>query len=437
MGAWGTSISGNDTAMDLRQEYSAAFYKYPVDEALEKIDSYVRANICDESDEEEFCNYYYSLAEFMWKKGILTDKVRDKAISMIDSGFGLEIWADSGDKVLKARKKTLSEFREKLLSPLPKKKAIKPNVNVERIFEDGDIIAVQLQTAGKKYTQNWAKPMSDEEFHSYDGKYVLMQLVRCRSSWESEIVPEVKDWWAEFRLFDVIYDTVPDEVDISKLKLARMPEGQFESMFYCASKMYYFKRRNYKLLGNSKDGLDAKLKNYNCISWDVNRDHYNPDSKIVSSIGNESCCEEFNDSQECLESIYYYANIYDRGLYHLSEEEKKTLFDSEAKEIRKNIDTALEAGGKLLSISHGRAIGIVTVCGKHVDNLYIQGRFQNHGFGTELLRYALSVAGEGAYVDVPEEKIAMIKTCHKAGLVMETSDKPGYIGFTKNKPEEA
>ena len=184
------------------------------------------------------------------------------------------------------------------------------------------------------------------------------------------------------------------------------------------------------MLGNSKDGLDAKLKNYNCISWDVNRDHYNPDSKIVSSIGNESCCEEFNDSQERLESIYYYANLYDRGLYHLSEEEKKTLFDSEAKEIRKNIDTALEAGGKLLSISHGRAIGIVTVCGKHVDNLYIQGRFQNHGFGTELLRYALSVAGDGAYVDVPEDKIAMIKTCRKAGLTEVQSDMPGYIRFT-------
>lgn len=438
MGAWGTSISGNDTAMDLRQEYSAAFYKYPVDEALEKIDSYVRANICDESDEEEFCNYFYSLAEFMWKKGILTDKVRDKAISMIDSGFGLEIWADSGDKVLKARKKTLSEFREKLLSPLPKKKAIKPNVNVERIFEDGDIIAVQLQTAGKKYTQNWAKPMSDEEFHSYDGKYVLMQLVRCWSSWASVIVPEVKDWWAVFRLFDVIYDTVPDEADVSRLKLARIPEGRFQPVFTCESKMYYFKRRNYKLLGNDKTGLDdVESNSYSFIYWSVNKDWRNPDSIILSSVNNNSLCGEFTGSEELLESIYYYANLYDRGLYHLSEEEKKTLFDSEAKEIRKNIDTALEAGGKLLSISHGRAIGIVTVCGKHVDNLYIQGRFQNHGFGTELLRYALSVAGEGAYVDVPEEKIAMIKTCHKAGLVMETSDKPGYIGFTKNKPEEA
>ena len=233
MGAWSTSIGGNDTAMDLQQEYCAAFYKYPVDEALEKIDSYVREHMCDESDEEEFCNYYYSLADFMWKKGILTDAVRDKAVSMIDSGFGLDIWAESGDKIFNARKKALSEFRQKLLSPQPKKKSIKPNVNVERIFEDGDIIAVQLQTAGKKYTHNWAKPMSEEEFHSYDGKYV--------------------------------------------------------------------------------------------------------------------------------------------------------------------------------------------------DNLYIEGRFKRNGFGTELLSYALSLAGDGAYEDVPEDKIGMIKTCRKCGLVEGESDRAGII----------
>jgi len=430
MGAWSTSITGNDTASDLRQEYCAAFYKYPVDEALEKIDSYVRTHMCDESDEEEFCDYYYSLAEFMWKKGILTDEVRDKAISMIDSKFGLDIWAESGEKTLRSREKVLATFREKLLLPQPKKKSIKPNVNVERIFEDGDIIAVQLQTVGKKYTQNWAKPMSEEEFHSYDGKYVLMQLVRCRSSWSSVIVPEVKNWWAVFRLFDVIYDTVPDEADVSRLKLARIPEGRFQPVFTCESKMYYFKRRNYKLLGNDKTGLDdIESNNYSHIFWSVNKDWSNPDSIILSSVNNNTLCGEFTGSEELLESIYYYANIYDRGLYHLSEEEKKTLFEFEAKEIRKNIDTALEAGGKLLSISHGRAIGIVTVCGECVDNLYIQGRFQNHGFGTELLRYAFSVAGEDAYVDVPENKIAMIKTCQRAELMEKESGKPGYIRF--------
>jgi hypothetical protein len=63
-----------------------------------KIDEYVRREMFDESDQEEWCNYYYSLADFMWKKGILTDDVREKAIEMIDTEFGLELWAEAGAK---------------------------------------------------------------------------------------------------------------------------------------------------------------------------------------------------------------------------------------------------------------------------------------------------------------------------------------------------
>ena len=111
MGTWNTSVTGNDTAQDLYSDYTAAFYKYSVEDALIKIDEYVRKEMCDESDSIEWCNYYYSLADFMWKKGILTDTVRNKAIEMIDSGFGLEIWEEAGEKTLNARKKALASFK--------------------------------------------------------------------------------------------------------------------------------------------------------------------------------------------------------------------------------------------------------------------------------------------------------------------------------------
>ena len=48
MGSWGAGISGNDTAMDLRSEYQAAFYYFDVETALEKIDAYVRREGFDE-----------------------------------------------------------------------------------------------------------------------------------------------------------------------------------------------------------------------------------------------------------------------------------------------------------------------------------------------------------------------------------------------------
>ena len=164
MGTWNTSVTGNDTAKDLYIEYTDAFYKFDVEEALRRIDNYIRTEMFDESDEEEWCNYIYSLADFMWKKGILTDSIRNKAVEMIDSGFGLELWQEAGQKTLDSRKKKLAEFKEKLLSPQPPKKKIKPNVQTERIFDDGDIIAVQLQTVGKPYTKQESKPISKKIF---------------------------------------------------------------------------------------------------------------------------------------------------------------------------------------------------------------------------------------------------------------------------------
>ena len=52
MGAWSTSVTGNDTAADLKDEYTCAFYRYPQEEALQKIEAYVRG-MFDESDPGE------------------------------------------------------------------------------------------------------------------------------------------------------------------------------------------------------------------------------------------------------------------------------------------------------------------------------------------------------------------------------------------------
>ncbi len=295
MGTWSTSITGNDTAMDLRTEYTAAFFKYDVPEALKLIDDYVRKEMFDESDAEEWCNYYYSLADFMWKKGILTDEVRDKAIEMIDSGFGLELWAEEGEKTLKARQKALGQFKEKLLSPQPAKKKIKPNVNLEPIFNAGDVIAIQLQTAGKPYTEAEDYPLSEEEFHSFDGKWVLLQSLGCHSSWSSYIVPEIKDYWAHFRLFDGIYDTVPAEIDVSKLQQIKIFSGTAEyTQFYCESNMFYFKKRNYKILCNSSRFPIMKNNLNSGIFFGINRPHYNADSYIIVSLGMSKPKKFFN-----------------------------------------------------------------------------------------------------------------------------------------------
>ena len=418
MGTWNTSVTGNDTAKDLYIEYTAAFYKFDVEEALKRIDSYIRTEMFDESDEEEWCNYIYSLADFMWKKGILTDSIRSKTIEMIDSGFGLELWTEAGQKTLDSRKKKLTEFKEKLLSPQPPKKKIKPNVHTERIFDDGDIIAVQLQTSGKPYTEQDSKPISEEDFHNFDGKYVLMQLVNCYASWTSSIVPEVKDYWACFRLFDGIYDTVPNDVDLLSLKDALIHQGQrISSIFTCESNMFYFKRRNYKVICNRKDllsGLDTNSNN--SIFWGINKPWSNPDSQIVAAMGTQIIIGEFSGTTEQVEHICRYANRYGRFDYSLSREENEARYITEEKIIAEKINKVISSGGKLYSISFGREIGIVTVHNGHIDNLYIEGKYQRNGFGTRLFEYVLSIAGKQAYIDVPVSSKELLHICDKLGL---------------------
>ena len=102
MGAWSVSVTGNDTAQDLKSEYQAAFFYNDVETALEKIERYVRAEMCDESDEEEWCNYIYSLADFMWKKGILIDEIRQKARHATDEELrhNLERAIDNGNYIM-------------------------------------------------------------------------------------------------------------------------------------------------------------------------------------------------------------------------------------------------------------------------------------------------------------------------------------------------
>lgn len=292
MGAWSTSITGNDLANDLLSEYTAAFSHYDVQTALEKIEGYVRREEgCSEADPGEWCDFFYSLANFMWKKGILTEEVKQHAVEMIDSGFGLELWEEAGASMLAARKKALAKFRAQLLSPMPEKKKIKPNVYLTDIFETGDLIAIQLQTAGKRYLGS-NKKLSDEAFQALDGKYILLQKIRCHVSWTSRIAPEVKDHWAVFRLIDGVYDKVPTDVNISSLKDASISVETWNNsfstpLFMCQSSLFYFKRRKYQLIGNYPEAAVPYLKLRDAdIYFGIDSERTNTDSQFIDAIKN-------------------------------------------------------------------------------------------------------------------------------------------------------
>ncbi len=267
MGTWSASVYGNDTAQDLKSEYKAAFLYNDFETALQKIDSYVRG-MFDESDEEEWSSYYYSLADFMWKHGILTEEIREKAIEMIDSGFGLDIWADEGQSVLNKRKKVLAQLREKLLSPMPPPKKIRLDRYLKPIFETGDLVAFQLKTADKHYLSQCFLP--EEEFRNYEGKYVVFRKVGDKINHFSSIEPDIKEYWAIFQLYCNVFDTCPTAEDLEGIPFADplhpaqrkwVREEKYSDTFVSESSMVYFRRRNYVVIGKNLEKLPERYNN--------------------------------------------------------------------------------------------------------------------------------------------------------------------------------
>lgn len=301
MGAWDVGITANDTAMDLRSEYTCAsyYYKDDIETALKKLDDYFFNEFSKDPDEEEVCGYYYSLADFMWKKGILTEGIKKKVPDMIDSGYGLELWAESGDNVLKERKKALDKFREMITSPMGAVKKIKPDFNMKDIFADSDLIAIQLQTKGKQYVlyKIGYRYISPEDFEAFDGKYVLIQKIYSEDWGNSQVVPELHDYIPYFRLLDGVYDDIPEITDISNLKDANIYKRRYQDSEPCltpcfmgnggTNKISFYRKHNYKIIGNfpvEQKYIDAPVAQELFFSDKLAS---NAESEILSAMGDK------------------------------------------------------------------------------------------------------------------------------------------------------
>lgn len=279
MGAWNCSINGNDTAQDLISDYRAAFYYNDVDVALKKIFEYV----CSYLDEDEMPDFIYSLADFMWKKGILTEEIKNKAIEMIDSNYGMEIWEEAGEKTYNKRKKVLEDFKQKLLSPQPQKKKISLGMNITPIFNEGDVITFKIKTIDldcSMYSRYDTSNIKD-----YNNKYVVLRKVYDHISYTSSIEPNVKDTWAVFQIIPHFFDNQPSIEDINSYLNRELNCGD---MILTESNLYYFRKKDYVLLGNVKPKLiknyEHKYNDVRSIFFSINKPWCRPEVELIQKI---------------------------------------------------------------------------------------------------------------------------------------------------------
>lgn len=216
MGSWGTGILQNDDVADVLGEYKTFLgYGMEQNEALEKVKEIFYDEMCECGCEDSF---WYAIADFEWKHGILSEIVKAKALEMLDKPEFLEVWKESEEKVYHKRLEALRKFRDKITSEMPSRKRIsKPStyMRYKTKFKVGDLIAYKFGSMGTTIDYN----KFDEDF-DWSGKYIVFRVVRIGTRPVTDYYPELDHTtWAEIAPYNWVGDHIPDEADISSLEL--------------------------------------------------------------------------------------------------------------------------------------------------------------------------------------------------------------------------
>jgi hypothetical protein len=145
MGVSSTAIFGDDTACDVRDAYRelvASGVSGP-----EATDQLLREwqEVIDDMDDGPV--FWLALAATQWACGRLEERVREKAMEIIDNGSSLDRWSEGGDsKMLKQRQANLAKLRAQLQSPQPAVKRIRKLPKQESPWPLGSVFAYQLRS---------------------------------------------------------------------------------------------------------------------------------------------------------------------------------------------------------------------------------------------------------------------------------------------------
>jgi hypothetical protein len=141
MGAWGPAIFSDDTASDVRGDYRDLVGDgLTGPEATDRMLKDWRSSVDDADDGPVF---WLALAATQWKCGRLEERVKVKAIEIIDQGTNLERWKHD-PKLLKQRQTVLVKLRAQLLSRQPPEKKIPKRYRNRCDWDIGELLSYRL-----------------------------------------------------------------------------------------------------------------------------------------------------------------------------------------------------------------------------------------------------------------------------------------------------
>ncbi len=136
MGTWGTGLYADDTALDLRDDWTTGIRWGRQPELLTK------TIVADLTEDDTAA--WLALADLQWKSGHLLPHVRDKALAIINGGSDLERWKDAGPGDQRSRRKVLAGLQARLLTTPPPPRGYKHRREADTTMKIGEVYAWQL-----------------------------------------------------------------------------------------------------------------------------------------------------------------------------------------------------------------------------------------------------------------------------------------------------
>ena len=206
MGTWGTALFSNDLSCDIRSEYNTLLALGKENEDAERILFDYYSSMLGVGDDEEPM-FWITLAYVEWKKGRLSELVKEKALYYIDSDIEINIWKRmANEKDVKERQKVLAKIRETIISPMPEKKKIRKPTVSKCPWEVGSLLAYRICT-NKKI-----------EDRACFGKYALLRVIMIKKHPLSKLTAnELYNERMIVGLYGWLGDEIPDNTITNSL----------------------------------------------------------------------------------------------------------------------------------------------------------------------------------------------------------------------------
>lgn len=226
MGTWGTGIYSDDTAEEVRDACKDIFAVYDVNEGCKILFQSFKELLEQDFIDNDCASFWYALSDWLWKHGMLTEFVKEKAVELLNEYAGVKDWEESGnEKDVAKHKKVLDSLKKQLLAPQPPLK--KPKICLKKPkHKVGDIIIFKATDYHDEWDSAWKiqnirppfmfkssiiSKSKYKEINGYDahGKHMAILCIGSEKMPHSKYIPDAFDEYSVYVWYNYLSESEP------------------------------------------------------------------------------------------------------------------------------------------------------------------------------------------------------------------------------------